>query len=315
MKKLRNISLLVAVAFIYSCSFTTFKKSAKATPQEVFDYLWNDVKERYVYFEYKNIDWDSVRRVYEPKISADMEEEELFYVLSDMLGTFDDGHVNLLYKMDRSRSWDWMYDYPINYNRDVLIRNYLGKDFKSVRPFIYDMIDSIGYIYYGSFSPSMSSSTLDTIINYFDANGAKGLIFDIRHNGGGQLSNVFKVANRLADTTRAVHHLIYKDGPGANDYADTIHFEVKPKKGKSYDKPVALLTNRSCYSGATFLASFLNHLPHVTQIGDSTGGGGGVVLHYELPNGWLYRLSSTISLDAKNKFNMSKKLMWIMQLS
>jgi C-terminal processing protease CtpA/Prc len=34
-------------------------------------------------------------------------------------------------------------------------------------------------------------------------------------------------------------------------------------------------------------------IPHATLIGDDTGGGGGIPVYGELPNGWTYRFSAT----------------------
>jgi C-terminal processing protease CtpA/Prc len=37
----------------------------------------------------------------------------------------------------------------------------------------------------------------------------------------------------------------------------------------------------------------MNALPNVTFIGDTTGGGGGMPAFWDLPNGWLLRVSSS----------------------
>ena len=55
--------------------------------------------------------------------------------------------------------------------------------------------DNVGYIYYGSFSNDVSESGLDQILNRMAI--CKGLIIDVRNNGGGSLSNVEKIASRF----------------------------------------------------------------------------------------------------------------------
>ena len=42
-------------------------------------------------------------------------------------------------------------------------------------------------------------------------------------------------------------------------------------------------------------------MPHVTVIGDTTGGGVGNPIYRELPNGWTYRLSTKIQADARGR--------------
>jgi C-terminal processing protease CtpA/Prc len=46
----------------------------------------------------------------------------------------------------------------------------------------------------------------------------------------------------------------------------------------------------------------MHAFPHVTQVGDTTGGGLGSPAGFELPNGWGYRfsVSRTFTPDGKN---------------
>lgn len=54
-----------------------------------------------------------------------------------------------------------------------------------------------------------------------------------------------------------------------------------------------VLTNRFCYSGANYFTTAVKNLPHVTVLGDTTGGGGGIPAYTELTNGWGLRVSTT----------------------
>ncbi|MDE5552794.1 MAG: hypothetical protein K2I91_06290, partial [Muribaculaceae bacterium] len=49
----------------------------------------------------------------------------------------------------------------------------------------------------------------------------------------------------------------------------------------------------SCYSAANAFSAVMKSLPQVTVIGASTGGGAGLPTSFELPNGWLVRLSAS----------------------
>ncbi|MCB0662395.1 MAG: hypothetical protein KDC24_06630 [Saprospiraceae bacterium] len=64
---------------------------------------------------------------------------------------------------------------------------------------------------------------------------------------------------------------------------------------------MVILTNRKSYSAATFFPALMSAYPHVTIMGDTTGGGGGIPYHLELPNGWNFRLSTTITKDAQGR--------------
>ena len=65
----------------------------------------------------------------------------------------------------------------------------------------------------------------------------------------------------------------------------------------SYTGPVAVLTNRSCYSAANDFVAVMKTLPQVEIIGARTGGGGGLPFSSELPNGWSIRFSASPITD------------------
>ncbi|MDE5627196.1 MAG: peptidase S41, partial [Candidatus Amulumruptor sp.] len=64
-----------------------------------------------------------------------------------------------------------------------------------------------------------------------------------------------------------------------------------------WSKPVILLTNRSTFSAANYFSAFMRTLPNVTQVGATTGGGGGMPFSSSLPNGWTVRFSACPILD------------------
>ena len=59
--------------------------------------------------------------------------------------------------------------------------------------------------------------------------------------------------------------------------------------------PVVVLTNRVTYSAGNFFTAMMKAIPDVTIMGDTTGGGGGVPLGWELPNGWFFNFSNSIT--------------------
>ena len=62
-------------------------------------------------------------------------------------------------------------------------------------------------------------------------------------------------------------------------------------------KPVVVLTNRYTYSAANDFVRTMKVLDNATIIGDRSGGGGGIPISFDLPNGWAVRLSATAMLD------------------
>lgn len=289
----------------------------------IFDHLWQTVDEKYSFFIDKGIDWDSARNVFRPKALNARNRIELFNVLADMLFILEDGHVNISAGIDVSRNWDWFLQYPTNFNFDVIERNYLvsSEDYQISGPIHNTIIDSVGYMYYESFSDNVSTSLMDYILLKFLADQTNqsennfqissldgpvaGLIIDVRNNGGGSINNAFTIANRFADERIKIAEWFYKNGPGHDDFtqAEEKYLEFEGDENYKVNKPIVVLINRSSYSSANFFASMMSFLPNVTLIGDQTGGGGGLPINNELPNGWRYRFSSTKTLDA-NGYNI-----------
>lgn len=295
MKNLWINSLLLLVLLLTSCEKVLLEEGFEEEPVVVFDALWEDVNNRYSYFEEKNIDWDSIRAVYRPMVEEGMSDIELFDLLAEMLFTLEDGHVNLRSDFDRSRNWEWYLDYPPNFNANIVEREYLGSDFRQVGPFRAQLLEEVLYVYYGSFGSPVEEDHLDALIEM--AEGTTGLIFDIRNNGGGSLSNARRIAGRLTDQALVYARSRTKTGPGSTDFSEWEDLKVSPRGSNRYTGKVAVLTNRLSYSAANAFAQMARALPNAVLIGDRSGGGGGTPVYGELPNGWTYRFSATQTIS------------------
>ena len=68
--------------------------------------------------------------------------------------------------------------------------------------------------------------------------------------------------------------------------------------GTIWLKPVVVLVNQGVYSAANDFTLRMKGLPQVKIVGVKTGGGGGLPMSSELPNGWAVRFSSSRTYDA-----------------
>jgi hypothetical protein len=264
-------------------------------PHGNFEALWKIIDEHYCFFDYKAVDWDSIHAAYSPKISSTMNEEELFNTLNAMLQELKDGHVNLTSPFNVGRYWKWFEDYPPNFSSD-LIENYLKTDYSISGGIRYTILsDNVGYIYYGDFSSSISNQGLNHILGRMAE--CDGLIFDVRNNGGGHLSNVETLVSWFIEHKTLVSYIRHKTGKGHNDFSTPYPRYIEPSSG-FYPKPVVVLTNRSCYSATNDFVNAMRCCPKTTIIGDRTGGGSGLPFNSELPNGWSVRFSACPVLDA-----------------
>lgn len=294
--KLTYLFLLLFTLNFSSCFHEDNYGNSK---RENFELLWKIIDEKYCFFEYKDIDWDEIYERYSDRILEDMPNESFFDVLGEMLAELKDGHVNLYANHNVARYWKWYEDYPDNFDEKIQ-RNYIGTDYSIAGGMRYKVLeDNIGYIYYGSFSSGVGEANLDQIINKMSI--CKGIIIDIRDNGGGLLSNVEKIASRFFNDKTLVGYIMYKTGKGHNDFSKPYARYVEPSGRLRFQKNVVILTNRRCYSAANDFVNAMKYAPNVTIIGDKTGGGSGFPLSSELTNGWSVRFSACPIINAEKE--------------
>ncbi len=260
-------------------------------PYGNFDALWTIMDEHYSFFDYKQVDWDEVRGRYRAKLTRDMTSQELFELCGDMLKELRDGHTNLIASHDVSRYWIWE-QYPVNYDERLIDEHYLNFNYKQASGIKYAILpNNYGYMRYASFSSSIGDGNLDLVFSYLST--ADGLIIDVRSNGGGYLTNVETLVGRFIDQRTHVGRIQHKTGPGHNDFSEPFDYYFEPTKNHiHYQRPVVILANRGSFSATNNFVSIMRHLPQVTIVGDTTGGGSGLPFTSELPNGWRIRFSS-----------------------
>lgn len=297
MRRIISIGLLCCLFLCMGCEKGS---EYNASPRDNFEALWRIIDENYCFFEYKDIDWDEVYDRYNLQIKDTMDQYELFDVLADMLAELKDGHTNLISSFDMSRYWAWYEDYPQNFDADIQ-KDYLGTDYRIAGGMKYTILptDSIGYVYYGSFSNGVGESGLNQIFLYF--RNCKGLILDVRENGGGSLAYSDRIASRFLEEKILTGYVQHKTGKGHADFSDPYPLYLSPSEYIRWLRPVVVLTNRHCFSAANDFVQKMHLAPYVLVVGDKTGGGSGFPFMSELPNGWTVRFSASPMLDVKKR--------------
>lgn len=287
---------LFPLLFFCSCEKVLFENDlATNHPMDNFEYLWNECNEKYSYFELKNIDWEMVKGEYAAKIYEGMTDDSLFNVLGDMLRELKDDHANLFSDFNTS-FYGVEYLGQDNFDWRIIVDNYITQDYYLTGSFSHNFIEDgqIGYIRLSTFSETITAENLNFILNRYK--DTKGLVLDLRENGGGKIANVFTLLSRFVETETLVNYSVIKNGTGHDDFSEPKAVMVQPFDGIRYDKPVAILTDRGTYSSGSLLSLATKALPNMFLVGDTTGGGLGMPNGGQLPNGWTYRFSVTQSL-------------------
>lgn len=265
-----------------------------------FDALADIIDSRYCFFADKDIDWQEVTQRYRSQINSETTAIDLFFICAQMLDELRDGHVNLSSRFSTSYYRRWWSDYPQDFNVRTLEEYYLQFNWLTAGGMMYKQLPGeIAYIYYPSFSSTISETSLDYVLALM-AN-SRGLIIDIRDNGGGALTNVNTLVGRFITEEFTGGYIKHKTGPGHDDFSEPypVVYEPCAEGHVKWLRDIVVLTNRSCFSAANNFVSVMKELPNVRIVGAKTGGGGGLPFSSELPIGWSVRFSACPILDAK----------------
>ena len=267
-------------------------------PVDNIEALWQIIDTKYCYIEDKSINWAAMHYEYIAKAKELKQGDQvaLFDLCASMLDSLKDGHVNLYSGFDVSRNTAWYDTFPANY--DSKLQALYLHDYRVAGSLYYCTVDndSIGYIYYSSFSNSFGVGNLAWVFAAFKE--CKGLIIDVRQNGGGSIENAYLLAAPFFKENQTIGYWQHKTGPGHHDFSDmepmTLDASLSSVK---WDKPVVVLCNRRSYSATNLFVSLMRYAEKATIVGGISGGGGGMPLSYELPIGWLVRFSSVRMYD------------------
>lgn len=299
--KVHAVSLLTMLVSVLVATSCITEEVAPNTIRGNFDALWQTLDERYCFFDLKateyGLDWNEVYTRYQPKLAEQKTLWDYFNLLEDVVCELRDGHVNIISSLGTARYGEWFDNYPANY-ADTLERKYLGRttDYVTTGGLKYRVLaDSIAYVRCPSFDVSFGDGNLHVMM--LTLAPCKGMILDIRSNGGGRLTSAEKLASVFIDKKTLGGYMAHKTGKGHNDFSQPEAIEIEPFGGRRWTKPLVVLTNRRTYSAANAFVMYVKGLPGVTIVGDKTGGGSGMPLTSELPCGWTLRFSACPMYD------------------
>lgn len=150
-----------------------------------------------------------------------------------------------------------------------------------IDPVSADLIDEIGYIAISNFNEKSSSSFIEKVDSLI-AQGAKSLIFDVRFNGGGRVTELCAMLDHLLPECT----VFVTDDKAGNR-------EIISSDAKCITKlPCVVLVNDSSYSAAEYFAAVLQEYDYADIIGIQTSGKGYSQAQISLKDGSVLSLST-----------------------
>jgi carboxyl-terminal processing protease len=150
-----------------------------------------------------------------------------------------------------------------------------------IDPVEYEMSGSdVGLIRLTSFN-ELTTQRLDQAIQALKGQGARGIVLDLRNNGGGLLDQAFSVADRFLRPGQVVLNVIQKSGDP----------EVRTSSGQGYvDLPLVVLVNEGTASASEIVAGAIKDNDMGTLVGTTTYGKGSI------QNVWFFAAGGGLKL-------------------
>lgn len=293
-----------------------------ADPVATFDVFWQTFAENYPFFAAKGIDWNAVRERLRPRVHSATTEDELFAVFREMLAPLHDAHVHL-FGGDRffgeGRPGTTIPTLELEtrvkaYIQEVDLGGRPPQEFAQGRVSYADLPDGRGYLRLSGFGGytengdfASESAELDRVLNtVFTAERTarlRGLVIDLRINGGGSDELGLRLAARLTDRPYFAYAKRVRNDPAdATRYTRPQPLYVQPARGPRYTGPIAVLTGGSTVSaGETFTQALMERPGRTVRIGQPTQGVFSDVLGRTLPNGWEFGLPNEQFLTRTGK--------------
>ena len=296
---------LIIILFICSTFSTISAQKTVENPIVNFEKLWSEFDNRYANFELKSIDWDNIYDKYKTQINEKSTSDELFNVSCKMLQELNDGHIRLEGKTnvkDRYCGIENKVHIISEFKSFNNLRKVVDKSLEEngFSQFIdkkknglihFSTSDNYGYLRIDEmegFAIGEIKKSMKHAIKTFQ--DKKGLIIDVRFNGGGADLVSYKIAGRFADKKRLGHYKRTRIN-GTPNFTELEPWYVKPKGRKQFTKPIIILTSDWSASATEIFLLAMKELPYVTIIGDTTEGILSDMYPFKLPNGWKVTLS------------------------
>ena len=295
MKKYTLYIIALFCCTMLSCEKHIMGVQYENTPVDNFEAFWTEFDQMYGLFRIKNVDWGEVYDQYRPMVNNETSDEALYEIFIEILRLLDDGHVMFLpvgtdmpmYRGGPAGRTDTTHDF----NFDLLKTHYLSDPRETDFAIVYGWLEEgIGYLYFKNFADGAKAfeKEMEPVVDFFK--DAKGLVVDIRGEGGGEDIAGKTVASYFADERRMYMTTAIKNGPGPNDFTEPEEWFIEPA-GTRLDQPVILLTQRLTISARETFGLAMRTLPQVRTVGDTTAGAFSNLMLRELPNGWGYSMS------------------------
>ncbi len=180
-------------------------------------------------------------------------------------------------------------------------------------PVYYRILDSgCGYVKIYAFDENslLTMQLWERMIQTLKDQGVGCLVIDMRQNGGGSGFLANQMAAYFFDESLPLGNTSYYDKSLGTFYNDpnTVHYFFLPPIEMRYHGRIAVLVGPDCYSACEFFAYDMTQQDRAVIVGQYPSGGlGGSVEDFFMPEGILFRFTVGRAVDANGEIHIEGK--------
>jgi hypothetical protein len=243
----------------------------EGTAAAAFDQLWEAFDRDYAMFVIRpEVDWARLREQYRPKALASKSTYEFAGVCADMLKNLRDLHIWLTVAGAQVP----VFNRPRSANANPrACQAILGGLNQEGRVAWAVTTNHIGFIAIFGWDdpkiPAQCGAALEQMRN------TRGLIVDVRLNGGGGEPLAMEFAGRFLEKESVYACSQFRNGPSHTNLTEKYERKVAPRGPWRYNRPVLLLIGQKCMSSDESFVGMMTGDPQITTMGDHTCGSSG----------------------------------------
>jgi hypothetical protein len=241
------------------------------------------IDEAYSYRDLRKVDWNKLFEEHKQKMLQAMSPTEFAQEAAALLANAKDVHIWL--KVGPATIGAYQREYTPNWNLKTLERTVPGWEQQSPLVTVGKFPDGMGYIMISSWDADRADALEPAFEALDDFVGAKGLVVDVRPNGGGSEPLAQQFAGCFLDKPVAYAKDVYR-GTGQSGFTQPQDRVVKPKKGRPrYRGPVAVLMGPGNMSSCESFLLMMKQVPGCKLVGGKSYGSSGNPKPFDLGNG------------------------------
>jgi carboxyl-terminal processing protease len=254
------------------------------SPKGSLDVLARNLGRYYAHFPARpGLDWPAAVEAHRARFPEDVGAEAFAAAAKDLLARLEDPHVWIRVGA-APLVVAWNPPVPRNVDFAVVAKSLEGARRIGRVGLAGELPGEVGYLAVATLEgPAADFPPLAAALD--ERLDRRALVLDLRANGGGEETRALDLVSRLADKPRLYARRLVRTGAAPNDLGGAIEAWVRPREGKRFAGPIAVLVGPGCMSSGEGMAQMLRVLPNAVFVGKPTRGASGNPRRLPLPNG------------------------------